>query len=196
MKNKTKKVATNRTLAGKKFGKNFDFDLIKPAEQNELLRPFMPSIDHFRTSLFKTSCLCHLDSRKSCIFCHVFKKSKKSEPIVEMETRRADQVHSSKMDADENHVNFYHSYSKKTAKHLSNATQTDPNRFDLNDLNIDFDDGLLDNLVNERLSSLFESNQQPKKIDFEFGDENNFLEPGKEICQNEIDQLPNFTYEE
>lgn len=185
-------------------------DKINKNDLNQhFLKPFHLALNHFRQNLFNFNCNCeNLDSNKirnenqtltsnnkqTCIFCHLFYKR--------------DQQSSSDLHSNNNLVNVYHSYCKnpnyvnKLKKfsdlNLNEQISTNDNEknlFDINDFYIDFDDGLLNNLVNERLNFLFEnaSDKSKKKPNTNETQTSSCLDPDD---PNNFRKLPNLSYEE
>jgi hypothetical protein len=181
-----------------------------------LIKQFYQTLVNYRTFLFRASCSCgSLGARKrklgtSCIFCHLFRqyeasRTRSSEPEAEVDVN--------KLDADIRTVRVDHSYCKQPRCGSDAKTKRLNELFEQRDEAklVDFDDGLIDKIINERLSRIFDGGSgkraEKKKRQFKsiFSDgfeldlkqhENRFVDAGVDLSPSDIKKLPNLTYDE
>lgn len=194
-----------------------------------LIKQFYQTLVNYKTFLFRSSCSCgSLGSRKrklagTCIFCHLFRQyevnrmrsKSKSSNEVDVEGVN-DESKLNKLDADIRTVRVDHSYCKQPRCGSDAKTKRLNELFEQKDNEklVDFDDGLIDKIINERLSRIFDGGsgktggkRSEKKRQFKsiFSDgfeldlkqhENRFVDAGIDLSPSDIKKLPNLTYDE
>jgi hypothetical protein len=195
-----------------------------------LIKQFYQTLINYKTFLFRSSCTCgSLGSRKrklagTCIFCHLFRQyevnrmrsKSKSSNEVDVEEVTGDESRLDKLDADIKTVRVDHSYCKQPRCGSDAKTKRLNELFEQRDNEklVDFDDGLIDKIINERLSRIFDGGsgkggekRTEKKRQFKsiFSDgfeldlkqhENRFVDAGIDLSPSDIKKLPNLTYDE
>ena len=94
-------TSTSRRVLSSRHRNRFTCPRTYSFDELALLKSFYITLMHFRTSLFKHTCICDREPQrqkrpvslldKSCLFCHMFKKYDSS-PLFVQDTGRCDRV--------------------------------------------------------------------------------------------------------